>query len=60
MPTSASLVKRNMSPKILQNLEDFSIEVEFLHSLQQIPELTRRGSRNYKQYIQEIKEFVSH
>jgi len=38
-PTSASLVKRNLSLKIFQNLEDFSIEVGFLLSLQQPPVL---------------------
>ena len=49
MPTSTLLVKRNMSPERLQNLEDFSKEVGFLLSLQQTPVLvatkTARGSR---------------
>jgi len=43
-----------MLPEILQNLEDFSIEVEFPLSLQLTPVLvatkTPGGSRNCEQY----------
>jgi len=48
------LMKRNMLLEILQNVEDLSIEVGFLLSLQPTPFFaatkTRGGSRNYKQY----------
>jgi len=39
MPASASLVKRNMLPEIMQNLKDFSTEVQFILLLQQTPVL---------------------